>query len=202
LASATGRTDEGPLVASPALIAATRKLRPAESDAIPFVIAPRKYMPAWTGGDDGGADYDRACAVDGVGALKIGQGQGLVVSEPGGLMFWPTDTGGLLVIWHGADSATGCIAAALSIPNKQYKKQRATLTVAKGAEELVIFDSFSRGDSLKRTGKIGDDGLATFPFRLSPGTVDIAVVWNYEAEVKVGKRVEDTMVGVLRLERR
>ena len=84
---------------------------------------------------------------------------------------------------------------------KLWKREKAMLAVKKGAEELVIFDSFARGDSLTADGLIGD-GSRTAAFRLKPGRYVIDSVWSYEAEVKVGKRVEDTMIAVLRLQPR
>ncbi len=199
-------TDDGPVLASPEVIAAAKTLVWASNDQIPFVIAPRKHLAAWQGGgiddDIPSPDYDRACAVNGVATIALGGGEALVQSEPGGLAFWPTSTGGLLVTWLGADSAAGCIAAALSIPAKLWKREKAMLAVKKGAEELVIFDSFARGDSLTAKGLIGDDGSRTASFRLKPGRYAIDSVWSYEAEVKVGKRVEDTMIAVLRLQPR
>lgn len=190
--------DEGPIVATADVIAKAKKLVVASSDAIPMVLAPRKHLPSWTGMD---GDYDRACAVNGVGAIAIGKGKGLVISEPAGMMWWPAKTGGMIVMWHGADSREGCIAAALSIPDGEYKKQKAKLVVEKGAEELVLFESAAEGSSLKKTGTIGDDGEKAAIFKLAAGTYAIDVVWSWEAEVKVGKKIEDTMVGVIRLTR-
>jgi hypothetical protein len=197
-AKAAAIVDEGPVVASPEVIAATKKYPMATADGIPMVIAPKLHMPAWTGG---GGDYDRACDVNGVASIKIGKGQGLVISEPGGTSFWPTDDGGLLVIWVGADSMTACIAAALTIPEKQWKKTKAKLTVAKDARTFVIFNSYARGTELKPNGKIGFEDDTTATFELAAGSYAIDTCWNWEAEVKVGKKIEETMVAAIRLRR-
>jgi hypothetical protein len=199
-------TDEGPIVASPEVIAGTKKLKSASGDGIPMMVVPKKYLPDWGGIGDGededaGTDYDRACDVSGVAAIKIGKGKGLVISEPGGVMWWPTKQGGLLVIWLGADSTTGCVAAALSIPDKSWKKESAKLVVEKGAGTFVIFDSASAGKELKKTGKIGPDDNQTAELELAPGTYAIDSCWSWEAEVKVGKKVEATMIAALRLRR-
>jgi len=196
--------DDGPVIASPDVITRANKLALATCDGIPMVVAPKKHLAAWTGiGADGTSpDYDRACNVGGLGALKIGGGQGLVISEPGGMLFWPARDGGLIVIWYGADSAAGCVAAALSIPDDEYEKQKVKLVVAKGAEDLILFESAAPGSTLTRQGRIGPEGEMTASFRLRAGTYAIDAVWNYEAAVKVGKKIEDTMIGVLRLRRR
>jgi hypothetical protein len=192
--------DEGPVVAAADVITRAKKLARAENDQVPFVIAARAAMPAWTGID--GDDYDRACEVSGVGEIAIGKRKALVVAEPGGMMFWPTKTGGLVVIWLGAESNAGCVAAALSIPDKEWKQEKATLVVTKGAEDHVIFDSAARGDSLRRNGKIGEESMPTASFRLSAGRYRIDSVWSWEAEVRVGKKIEDTMIAALRFTKR
>ncbi len=193
--------DEGPVAASADVIAKAKKLACASSDGIPMVLAPRKYLSDWKGMEDDSRDYDRACDVDGLGVIQIGKGKGLVISEPGGMMFWPTTQGGLIVVWLGADSQAGCIAAALSVPDKAWKKQRAKLVVEKGAEELVLFESAAAGSSLKKNGTIGDEGEKVAIFKLASGSYAIDAVWGWEARVKVGKKIEDTSVNVIRLTR-
>lgn len=195
--------DEGPVIASPEVIAGAKKLKVADCDGIPMMVVPEKHLAAWKGigDDDDSEDYDRACEVEGVATIKVGKGKGLVISEPGNMMWWPTKTGGLLVIWLGADSNAGCIAAALSIPDNEFEKQRTKLVVEKGAEEHVIFESGAAGNTRKANGKIGWDDSMSASFKLAAGTYAIAAVWSWEARVKVGKKIEDTMIGAIRLTR-
>ncbi len=185
-----------PVVAPAELIAATTSYPMAGADQIPMVLAPKIHMAAWTGGD---GDYERALAVKGVGAIKIGKGNGLVIRESASMAFWPTATGGLIVIWIGARSITGCIAAALSITT--WKPEKAKLVVVKGAETLVLFDCYSRGSELRPDGRIGFERNHTVTFDLAPGSYAIDSCWNWEGRVKVGRKIEDTMIGALRLRR-
>jgi hypothetical protein len=166
-----------------------------------LVIAPRHLVASWTG--VAGKDFDRACKVTGAGAISIGKGKGLVISEPGSLRFWPTKTGGLVVIAFGSDSAAGCIAAALAIPDKEWKREKATLVVDKGATEYLMFDSAAPGTTLRANGLIGkqDFESPTAAFELAAGRYAIDACWSWETQVKVGKRVEDTMIGALRFRR-
>nr|MBA2541278.1 hypothetical protein [Deltaproteobacteria bacterium] len=187
-----------PVIASRDVIAAARTLPWATTDGIPMVIIPKKHMAAWRGigtGEHDSEDYDRACAVRGVGVIAVGAGTGLVISQPGGMAFWPTETGGLIIIWIGAESRAGCIAAALSIADTQWENQNTTFVVDKGAEKLVMFDSGSAGKSMKSDGKIGPEGGVTATFELAAGTYAIDAVWSQDVKVKIGRKAERTLVG-------
>ena len=171
--------------ASRDVITGAKKLNVAGGSS--FVIIPRTHAASWKG-----REID-----DRMRAVKVGGGMALVVSMQGGITFWPTKTGGLVVIRVGADSLAASIAAALSIPDAMWKKASAQLAVATGSEDFLIFDAQESGSDAT-SGRV-EDGIASM--RLAAGTYDVAAVWNFEATVVVGKTREETSIAALRLRR-
>jgi Immunity protein 21 len=181
-----------PPAITPAVVAMAKKLRFIETAGGPSVALPREALSSWTGTDTvgGRCDYDRSCEVNDVGVLPAGPAEALVFGSPDAIAFHPTDGGGLFIQWLGADSAAGCLAAALAVPEQSFKKARAKLDVT-GAGKFVLFDSGQSGRKLGRR--------AGHAFQLAPGRYAIAAAWGYEADVTAGTKTEATSVNVVRL---
>ncbi|WP_459649668.1 Imm21 family immunity protein [Kitasatospora sp. Ki12] len=80
-----------------------------DSEGGPLVLVPGTALAAWTG--CAGADYDRACRVDGfTGPLDVGGAQALVLGEePMSTAYLPEQ--GLLLRWMAAESEEAVLAA-------------------------------------------------------------------------------------------
>ncbi len=182
------------LVAAPDTIKAGKKLEFVDSDQTCIVVLPRAALPSW-GGVDGksteNADYDRACAVSGAGLIPVaGKRKALVIGMDSPMAFHPTKTGGLILIWVGADSATGVLALALSIPDKQWKKTKLTWDVGDG--KLVMIGALSVG---RKAGRQRVD------IALASGKYRVEECWGFAGDVRVGKKTEEVGISALRLVR-
>jgi hypothetical protein len=180
------------LIATPDVVKRARGLRFVANDQTCSLIVPRALLPAW-GGLDGKntRDYWRACAVKQVGTIDVAGHPALVIGMDSGMTFVATDGGGLVVMWVGGDSAAGVLAAALSIPDKAWKKMPARWKITDG--KLALIGAPTVGREAKRQQRVD--------IELAPGTY--TVEWGAaRPDVRVGKRLEDTHVMAVRLTRR
>lgn len=178
----------GVLVASPDVVKAAKRLRFVDSDQTCSVILPRAALRTWSGLD--GDDYDRACAVSGVGLIAVDGGKALAIGMDSAMAFHPTATGGLVLMWVGADSATGVLASALALPEARWQKTKVTWDVGDG--KLVLIGAPTVGKTA---------GKARVDIALRRGRYRVETCWRWECDVRVGKRVESTMIAALRLVR-
>ncbi|MDQ3338536.1 MAG: Imm21 family immunity protein [Myxococcota bacterium] len=182
------------LVATPEVVKASKKLKFVDNDQTCSVVMPRAVLHAWSGHDekpDGTTDFWRACAVRGVGFIDVAGAKALVIGSDYAAAFYPTAKGGMLVLWSGADSAAGVLANALSIPDAKWKKQKAPWRVTDGV--LVLIGAPTTGSRAK---------TQRCNFELAPGTYELATCWGHAADVRVGKRVEESGASAIRFKRR
>jgi hypothetical protein len=143
----------------------------------PLVVVPVSMTGEWGGFDDAGerdgsavvTDYDRACAVpDSAGVIGVGTGTGqaLVLRNATTACYLPQHR--LFVLWLGADSEEGLIAAARTVlSDATYDWQPSGIWEVDGPAVLV--DSFVGGSGLS----IEDARVAGLPqpapVPISPG---------------------------------
>lgn len=177
------------LVASPELTKHAKALRFVDSDQTTMVVMPAAALPRW--GGLASPDYTRACAVSGLGLIDVGgKTNALVIGMDSAMAFHPTPTGGLILMWVGADSAAGVLTLALSIPDKQWKKSKVVWDVGDG--KLVMIGAPTVGSKA---------GRARVDIKLTPGTYRVESCWGFRGDVRVGKATESVNVSALRLVR-
>lgn len=189
---------------SPELEAAAEALPFAESAGGPVIVIGCSAAKGWwgvfdadgnavdEGADIGGRlrDYDRACESD-LGVIECGGRSVIVMPEPEPTAFYPTDDGGLLVRWVGADSAAGLVAAALSIADDEWQDVGAVF-VSDG-EGCMIMDAAADG-------RADDNDVAVF--QLPAGSYAVKASAELDVEVDIGGVTESVMAAVIKLERR
>ncbi|MFJ9459819.1 Imm21 family immunity protein [Kitasatospora sp. NPDC101447] len=121
-----------------------------DSEGGPLVLVPEAALGAWTGSE--GADYDRACGVDGhVGLLDVGGAQALVLGD-GPLSTTHLPERGLLLRWMAAESEEAILAA---LPRAlQLAEWEPELTWEVGNGPVYLFDAGWTGGESATEGRL------------------------------------------------
>ncbi|MFF1904025.1 Imm21 family immunity protein [Kitasatospora sp. NPDC058218] len=94
---------------------ASGAVRWVESQGGPLVVVPEAVLAAWSGsagGDESVADYDRACAVEGLtGVLPVGPSEALVLADEPASTAWLREQG-VFVRWSAAESEEALLGSA------------------------------------------------------------------------------------------
>lgn len=115
----------------------------------PLIVVPAAKAAGWSGDDQGGRDYDRACAVGGwLGVLDCDDADALVLGdEPAMTCCVPAGEGVVIARWIWADSAEDVARALGELPADGFEPEDLTFRVEQSS--LVVFDSVLRGDSIE-----------------------------------------------------
>lgn len=184
-AAKAARAQATELVASADVIRAARKLRFLDNDQTTSVVLPRKVLPQC---DD--AAFRRASKVKDIGTIEVAGTSTLVIARDAPMAFWPTSAGGIILVWSGGDSAAGLLAAALAIEEKRWKTTRVRWQVGDGKLALIAASTNGRRAS---AAKRVDIELPSGIYRVQTAAV--------QADVRVGTKLEDTMLTAVRLTR-
>lgn len=120
-------------------------LRYVETEGGPFVLLPLERKKQWhgTGDEDEGTpnDYARAQALGtGVGVIRAGDGEVLILGSPEITAFLPLEDGGVLIQRVFGDEDDDVLSAAeAAAKSADWKRLPATFDVGKG--KLVLFDA-------------------------------------------------------------
>ncbi|MBA3395558.1 MAG: hypothetical protein H0T89_23115 [Deltaproteobacteria bacterium] len=179
------------IVAPPEIVKAAKQLKFIDSDQTTMVIVPRASLNAWGGLAEDGEDtrdFDRACAAGPLATLDVDGRPALVIGQDAGMAFHPTDDGGVIIQWIGADSEAGILSAALSIPADQWKPTKLRWNVGDG--ELVMIGAPTPGKCAT---------CERVDIKIPPGTYALETCERFRADVRVGKQLQPTLLGAVRL---
>ena len=117
---------------TPALRAAFAKLRwVGAADGAASIIVPCKNVSAWR------ADWD-ASSKGVAEVIRVGKGDALVIGDPGPTAVHRIDDG-VIILKRTIGSGPEVLAAALSVPEGDWKRSKQTLRLA--ADRLVVLDA-------------------------------------------------------------
>jgi hypothetical protein len=128
------------------------ELRWIESGGGPLLVLPSSLLPDWGGTDSPGSgaaatDYDRACDVsEYIGAIAVGEGQGLVLGDMPMPAAWWAESAGMLVRWMAATSEEAVLEVLRDPSLDPAWEREATFACVDGS--LVLFDSAYPGTGL------------------------------------------------------
>lgn len=163
-------------------------MKTATSFGGPFILLPMRLSDEWSGaiGDTPEPEsglYGEVCGSEGLMHLILFQGSLVVriAEEPSDLVWIPTDRGGLILQWVGADSLDDLVAFGQKIAAADEWQETVDLTIAD--PELRIMDSCG----------FDGDGQSKIDFSIDPGEYQINATYAED---------DATMATVFRLEKR